>query len=183
MSAEPAVPRNNRERFDALVGLTDAFCDRHLGVEYKQLCREMAVILCDEEARVSSGKAESWAAGIVSALGFVNFLGDPATEPYMRQEDVARGLGVSPATMHARARVIRERFGLIQLDPNWCLPSLIDENPMVWMLKVNGMIVDIRAMPREVQQVAYEQGLIPYIPADREGEAGGAPEGERGSDA
>ncbi|GAB4533984.1 MAG: hypothetical protein Kow0063_16660 [Anaerolineae bacterium] len=38
---------------------------------------------------------------------------------------------------------------------------------MVWMLEVNGMIVDIRRMPREVQEIAYKKGSIPYIPADR----------------
>jgi hypothetical protein len=29
------------------------------------------------------------------------------------------------------------------------------------------MMVDVRHMPREVQAIAYEKGLIPYIPADR----------------
>jgi hypothetical protein len=36
------------------------------------------------------------------------------------------------------------------------------------MLEIGGMIVDIRHIPREVQELVYEQGLIPYIPADRE---------------
>jgi hypothetical protein len=35
------------------------------------------------------------------------------------------------------------------------------------MLKVNGLITDIRLCPREAQVVAFEKGLIPYIPADR----------------
>jgi len=35
------------------------------------------------------------------------------------------------------------------------------------MLTVNGFIMDIRNAPREAQVVAYERGLIPYIPADR----------------
>ncbi len=29
---------------------------------------------------------------------------------------------------------------------------------------VNGIIVDVRTMPREVQEIAYRQGLIPYLP-------------------
>ena len=53
------------------------------------------------------------------------------------------------------------------LHPDYCLASLLDDNPMVWMLSVNGLIVDIRDMPREVQVQAYQQGLIPYIPADQ----------------
>jgi len=32
---------------------------------------------------------------------------------------------------------------------------------------VNGLLVDLRDMPREVQEIAFEDGLIPYIPADR----------------
>lgn len=39
---------------------------------------------------------------------------------------------------------------------------------IVWLLKVNGFMMDIRDAPREAQQVAFEQGLIPYIPADRQ---------------
>jgi hypothetical protein len=38
---------------------------------------------------------------------------------------------------------------------------------MIWMLHVNGMLVDVRHMPREVQEIAYQKGLIPFIPADR----------------
>ena len=29
---------------------------------------------------------------------------------------------------------------------------------------VDGMIVDIRRMPRELQQAAFAKGLIPYVP-------------------
>ena len=47
------------------------------------------------------------------------------------------------------------------------LKSFVDQNPLVWMAEVNGMLVDIREMPREVQVIAYEKGMIPYIPADQ----------------
>jgi hypothetical protein len=52
------------------------------------------------------------------------------------------------------------------LDPNWCLPGNVEQNPLIWTLKVNGMLVDARHMSRELQVIAYEKGLIPYIPAD-----------------
>jgi len=55
-----------------------------------------------------------------------------------------------------------------QLDPNWCLPSKLNDNPMAWMIMVNGLLVDARQLPREIQEVAYEKGIIPYIPADKE---------------
>lgn len=36
------------------------------------------------------------------------------------------------------------------------------------MAEVNGVLVDLRDMPREVQQIAFDEGMIPYIPADQE---------------
>ena len=47
-----------------------------------------------------------------------------------------------------------------------CLPSLIGENPLIWMLEVDGLIVDARTAPLEFQQTAYQLGLIPYIPGE-----------------
>lgn len=51
------------------------------------------------------------------------------------------------------------------MSPDWTLPSHLADNPVVWMLQVNGLIVDIRHESLELQQAAYEQGLIPFIPA------------------
>jgi hypothetical protein len=46
------------------------------------------------------------------------------------------------------------------------LQSLLDANPLVWMAEINGLIVDLRQMPREIQEVAFHKGMIPYIHAD-----------------
>jgi hypothetical protein len=46
------------------------------------------------------------------------------------------------------------------------LRSLVETNPLVWIANVNGLLVDLRDMPREVQEIALENGLIPYIPAE-----------------
>jgi hypothetical protein len=32
------------------------------------------------------------------------------------------------------------------------------------MILVNGVMVDVRMMPRELQEQAYELGLIPFVP-------------------
>ena len=44
---------------------------------------------------------------------------------------------------------------------------MLDKNPLVWMAEVNGYLVDLRTMPREVQEIAFAKGLIPDIPDDR----------------
>ena len=173
MTAE--VPEAYAARFADLVRLTDAFCDAHLNSEYKGPCREMAVTVCQKGWPVVSGKPEGWAAGVVYAIGRVNFLTDPNQNPHMKSTEIAEGFGVSVATMQAKTKVIWEGLDLIQWDPDWCLPSKMDRNPLVWMLEVNGFLMDIRMAPRQAQVVAYEKGLIPYIPADRKGEAEAGP--------
>ena len=110
---------------------------------------------------------EIWACAIVYALGTVNFLFDKPQTAHMRAEELCAAFGVSQNSGAGKARVIREMFGMFQLNPRWCLPSLMDENPMVWLLEVNGLIGDLRIMPRAVQEMAYQKGLIPDIPADR----------------
>ena len=76
----------------------------------------------------------------------------------------AFGVGQSPAS--AKARVISDALHTNRMDPTWMLRSFVDRNPLVWMAEVNGLLVDLRDMPHEVQVIAYEKGMIPYIPAD-----------------
>ena len=40
------------------------------------------------------------------------------------------------------------------------------DNPLVWMFEIDGMIVDLRTAPQELQVAAYQQGLIPFIPPE-----------------
>ncbi len=164
---EAEVPEPYRARFAEICEQTDVFCDAHLNDEYKALCRVMTVAVCQDGSPVLRGKPQSWAAGVVYALGQVNFLTDPSRQPHLTSRQTAEGFGVSVGNMQAKGKVIREGLDLMPFDPDWTLPSMADENPLMWMFEVNGMLVDIRMAPREVQVVAYEKGLIPYIPADQ----------------
>jgi hypothetical protein len=38
------------------------------------------------------------------------------------------------------------------------------------MVEHNGMILDLRTAPRDVQEAAYRQGLIPFVPGSEESE-------------
>jgi hypothetical protein len=163
-----SVPKAMQARYDQIVALTDDFCQKYLNDEYWELAQDMAAALCRKRpSPVLSGQPRSWACGIIYALGQVNFLSDKATEPYMTMADVCAAFGVSPSTGGAKARTISEALKLRPFDPDWTLPSMMDQNPLVWMAEVNGYLVDLRDAPREVQEIAFEKGMIPYIPADR----------------
>lgn len=66
-----------------------------------------------------------------------------------------------------KAMLFRTRFRMSQFDPNWCLPSMVEKNPLVWMIEVDGFTLDARWLPRELQEIAFEKGLIPYVPNEK----------------
>jgi hypothetical protein len=165
------VPNQMRPIFESIVVLTEEVCSTYLDGEYAHLARKVVAALCRKRpSPLLSGTAKAWACGIVHALGHVNFLFDSTQSPHMKAGELFQAFGVSPATGAAKSKVVREALGMSPFGTQWCLPSRLEDNPLLWMLSVNGLPVDIRTMPREVQLIAYEKGLIPYIPADRQEE-------------
>jgi hypothetical protein len=163
-----SVPKLMLPIYEKIVGLTDAVCGNKLNSEYRDLARAMTAALCRKRpSPLTSGQPRTWACGIVYALGRVHFLNDKSFSPYMTTSDLCAAFGVSESTVHAKARVIEETLGTRPLDPQWTVPSLVERNPLVWMVEVNGLLVDLRDMPRDVQEIAFAKGLIPYIPEDR----------------
>ena len=158
------IPKEFHDVFTAIVKLMDDFCEKYLNEDYQKLARDMAVSLCQKGYPLKQGRPKGWASGIIHALGWINFLQDPDTEPCMSSAGVAKGFGVSQGTMTTKSKIIRDGLDIISMDPEWCLPELLDRNPLVWMVEINGLIMDIRRVPREVQEAAYAKGLIPYIP-------------------
>jgi hypothetical protein len=73
--------------------------------------------------------------------------------------------GIAESTGQNKSKEIRKLLKMGQFSPEWTLPSKPARNPMVWMLQVNGLVIDIRHAPIELQEAAFEKGLIPFIPA------------------
>jgi len=163
-----SVPKLMVPVYEKVVGLTDDICQRQLNSEYRDLARAMAAALCRKRpSPFRSGQPRTWACGIVFVLGRINFLGDPSFPPHMTTAELCAAFQVDESTVHAKARAVENALGFGAFDPRWTLPSLAERNPLVWMAEVNGLLVDLRDMPREVQEIAFEDGLIPYIPTDR----------------
>ena len=164
-----SVPKSMQATYAAITTLTDAFCREHLNEDYRVLAQRMTAALCRKRpSPFAPGQPRTWACGIVYVLGQINFLTDPSTQPFMTTADLCAWFGVGQSTASAKARVISQALDTSRMNPEWSLPSLLDQNPLVWMAEVNGMLVDLRHMPREVQEIAFQKGMIPYIPADQE---------------
>ena len=164
-----SVPKVMQTAYAAITSLTDAFCREYLTDEYATLCRQLTAALARKRpSPLARGKTEIWACAVVYALGTVNFLFDKSQTPHMRAHELCQRFGVSQSSGANKATVIRDLFNMGQMDPNWCLPSQLDHNPMAWLIQVNGLIVDARYVPPEIQAEAYRKGLIPYIPAQKQ---------------
>ena len=155
--------------YESVTALTDRFCNEHLTAEYRDLARSMAAALSRKRpSPLGSGQPRTWACGVIHLLGQLNFLSDKSSTPCMTMAEVCAAFAVGQSTASAKARIIADALNANRMDPKWMLASLIDQNPLVWLVEVNGLVVDLRDMPRAVQAVAFERGMIPYIPADRE---------------
>ena len=175
------VPKKMRSLFDEIIGSTDAFCERFLNGEYAAVCRKLAAALARKRpSPLLRGRPRTWAAGIVYTAGSINFLFDPDQDPHMSAKELARKIGVSNSTMSAKRNIVTEALDVCQLHPEYTLPSLIADNPHIWMLEVDGFVMDMRDAPRELQEAAYDQGLIPYIPGDLDEEQGWLDEPDEG---
>ncbi len=164
-STSQNVPREMQARFDEITRLTDAFSQVYLNDEYAQACRQLTATLCRKRpSPLIRGKANTWACGIIHALGTVNFLFDASQTPHVSVSQIGSYFGLSSSTMQTKSKQIRDLLDMYQMDPNWTLPSMIDKNSLVWMLEINGLIIDVRHAPREIQEEAFRRGLIPYIP-------------------
>jgi len=75
---------------------------------------------------------------------------------------------LSKSTVGTKSKQIKDIMNIGVFDPDWTLPSKIDENPVAWMVSIDGFIMDARALPRPLQEEAYRKGLIPYLPDSAE---------------
>ena len=163
-----SVPTTMQGTYDAITALTDGFCQEMLNEEYADMCRLMTAKLCRKRpSPLSSGRAKNWAAGIVHAIGTVNFAFDKSLTPHITIPDISDYFDVGKSSPASKSKVIRDLFNIGLMEPEWTLPSRMDSNPVAWSIMVNGFIMDARYAPREIQAVAFAKGLIPYIPADR----------------
>ena len=83
----------------------------------------------------------------------------------MTAKELAAPFGVAASTASSKAAQIKKMLKIDYFHAEWCLPSGVASNPMLWMVSIDGMIFDARNLPVEIQEVCYEKGLIPFVPA------------------
>ena len=163
-----AVPKTMQEKYDEVAAILIPYCDEYLNSEYKELCIHALEKLCRKRpSPLLSGRAGTWAAGIVYAIGQINFVFDKRQPVHMTAEELAAPFGVSKSTASSKGAEVRKLLKIDRFSAEWTLASEIEKNPMLWMVMVNGLPVDARGLPLELQEYCAARGLIPYVPGRR----------------
>lgn len=161
------VPKAIRPKYDAILAVIDPICDQYLDSDYKQYAHYLLAALARKRpSPIERGHARSWAAGVVHALGTVNFLFDASFEPHLKAAELYRLFKVSEATGQSKSKHIRDLFGMGHFDPEWTLPSMMADNPLIWLLEIDGMLIDARTLPVEMQDMLVDEGYLPFAPGD-----------------
>jgi hypothetical protein len=162
----PKVPEIASHSFQNICTILSEVCTEKLNPEYLTLSIELAAKLARKRPTpLLSGNIKTWAAGIIHALGTVNFLFDKSQLPHMTSKELCDWFSLGQSTISGKSKLIRDLFDMGHFDPTWCLPSKMMGNPLIWMVSIGGYIVDIRSAPYEVQVAAFEAGAIPFIPS------------------
>lgn len=96
------------------------------------------------------------------AIGQNNFLFDPTQTPRLTGYQLAELVGAANSTLAAKAKEVRQLVRMRQgIDPDYVRPTLLPDFPGVWLLAVDGVLVDARSLPPAIQDELHRRKLIP----------------------
>lgn len=163
------IPVQMQPVYEEIAGMIEEYCEKYLSEEYKALCLRLLEKLCRKRpSPLLKGRRNTWAAGIVYAIATNNFIFDKSMPIHRTADELSRPFGIAPSTAGNKAAEIRKLVKMSPWDTEWLLQELIEDNPAIWMLSVDGFIMDARDLPLEIQQEAARRELIPYVPGPRQ---------------
>ena len=74
-----------------------------------------------------------------------------AQTPHLTADRLSELIDVRKTTMAIKGRLIRDLIGLDHFDPEFMRRDLVAGSPLVWMLRLDDLIVDARQPPIELQ--------------------------------
>jgi hypothetical protein len=153
-----------RDRALVIIDITDRACHEHLDDEYGRLARRLIARLARKRpSPLARGGARIWAAGVVYAIGQVNFLFDPTQTPHLTTKQLAERLGVVQTTMANKAGLINRTLGIGIFEPELARIAMLEQHPMAWIVEIDGLLTDARTLAPELQDEARRRGLIPDL--------------------
>lgn len=148
---------DKKERENKLLELTGGFCTQKLDVEYFQLSEKLIKKLGRKRnVPFESGKIEIWSAGIIHALGSINFLFDKSSEPHVTVHEINDYFGTKQSTVTGKSKQIRDLLKLSYFDNDFSIGKMRKSNPLENMVMVDGFIVPLESIPDDFQKMVKQ---------------------------
>ena len=162
------IPNAMLDRAQAIIEITDVAARAHLDHEYGQIARRLIARLARKRpSPLARGDVRIWAAGVIYAVGQVNFLFDRTQTPHLTADQLAERLGVVKTTMANKAALINRTLDIGIFEPDLTRVATLEQHPIAWLVEVDGLLVDARTLPAGLQDEARRRGLIPDLDALR----------------
>ena len=164
-----AIPKKMQPTYDAIWAYLGPFCDECLNEEFEPpLVRALEKLCRKRPSPLLSGRPQTWAAGIAYAIYRDNWVLDRSRSFHMSAAELADYFGVAKSTAANKASQISKMLKIDHFNPEWRCASQLGRDPLVWLVSIDGLVVDARHLPPELQVEAAARGLIPYAPALRD---------------
>lgn len=162
------MPNNIKNSYLEISGLTDIFCLGYLSKKYVHASRTMVSQLCQSHiSLVKPCKTKYWAAGTIHALAKTNQLYATETIPHVPASKVIDEFEISRSTIYKYANLIQQLINV----PCFQVPQNHQQQSQAtlsqWLISIDGIIIDAREMPHDIQKEAYQKGSIPHLPRNQ----------------
>lgn len=146
-----------KERQQEILRLIQAFCAQKLNEEYFELAeRLLAKLGRKRNVPFAKGQPKVWAAGIIHALGSINFLFDKSTKPYVSVDEITGFFQASKSASGSKSKEIRDMLGMRTWDGEFSTRRMQQNNPFKDLVIVDGLIVPLEALPEEMQTIVRQ---------------------------
>jgi hypothetical protein len=124
------------------------FCTLKLDDDYFELSERLLNKLGRKrDVPFMSGKIEIWAAGIIHALGTINFLFDKSFEPYVTVDEINIYFGTNKSSTGTKSKFIRDLLNLGYFDNEFSTEHVKKDNPFDRLTMVNGLFILKESLP------------------------------------
>lgn len=165
MPLKPTSDQRLDDMVQEVVRITDTFCYLHLTAEYLNRCRDLVVVVrTDCPHLLESGRAKSWAAGIVYTIARVNSLFQSHEGIHMSAKELCRELDVSHSNASAKSSQIMDAVESATTEPGWRPDDLLLTDPLDAIADFlegsleSEEVVSLRPEPRDASHTALAMG-------------------------
>jgi len=144
-------------KYNEVGGIIEKFCDEKFSADYKEEFKEICLHTLQKLRRkrpspLEGGKANTWACGIVYAIGSNNFIFDKSQPYFMTANEISEWFGLSKKSAANKSYEVNGILNISYFMPEYCLKKVNRNNPAMWLIEKDGFLMDIRSIMREIQE-------------------------------